>query len=252
MSKLLCAGWKSVSLVDVHGHPVFTLWLCGCNLKCPFCHNWRLAESDPAVCRWLDISEVFEKVCESRSLVDYLHVTGGEPLLQFSGLKKLFQLAKEAGLPTSLNSNLTLYESFRSLVEEGLVNHVATDLKVPPEEIYGLKVDLVEQLWSSFKKSLLLIRQKGIPLELRIPLHSGLNASYLSNILNELEKYLVAENTVVVLNQLLGEPLVNPRNPVWVKTMTRVSDELVRELRALFLSRGFSAVHVRSIQGFWS
>ncbi|MEM4913375.1 MAG: anaerobic ribonucleoside-triphosphate reductase activating protein, partial [Desulfurococcaceae archaeon] len=74
--KLVIAGWKSVSLVDVYGYTSFTIWTCGCNLKCPFCHNWRLADNDPSVCYAVDVEKLIEECTASRLLVDYLHVTG--------------------------------------------------------------------------------------------------------------------------------------------------------------------------------
>ncbi|MCD6348625.1 MAG: 4Fe-4S cluster-binding domain-containing protein, partial [Candidatus Korarchaeota archaeon] len=80
---MLGAGWRSLSTVDVKGAVTFTLWLCGCNLRCPFCHNHLLASSDPSKCFPLNVNNLVDDLISSRGLIDYFHVTGGEPLVQW-------------------------------------------------------------------------------------------------------------------------------------------------------------------------
>jgi len=248
--KLLVAGWKSVSLVDVQGHPVFTLWLCGCNLKCPFCHNWRLAERDPNICKYADVSTIVEEAEASKALVDYFHVTGGEPLIQYSALEHLLKEVRKIGLLTSLNSNLTIYRLLERLVEQNLIDHVATDLKIPPEELYGLPIEVSKKLWIEFLKSLALLKRYGIPLELRIPLHKDLTLDVFASYFKHVEEYLDRGRTVIILNQLIGKPLTTPRSPEWVNVRSKVSDEQIRQLASILKTYGFSKIYVRSIQGF--
>ena len=247
---LLSAGWKSVSLVDIHGYSAFTLWLCGCNLNCPFCHNWRLTINDPEYCKQLDISKIVEEVYNNRILIDYLHVTGGEPLLQYTGLEQLFIEMKDMGIPTSLNSNLTLYEPFKYLVEKELISHVATDLKVPPEELYGIPVDLVGKLWLSFIKSLELIKQYNIPLELRIPVYKNLTIGILKKRLEEVIAHLSPNKTIIVLNPLLGKPYTTPRRLEWCNIHCNPLNEQLEELASIIKPYGFSKLIIRSIPGF--
>ncbi len=125
---VLTSGWKSVSMVDVHGKVTFTLWLCGCNLKCPFCHNWLIAEGKE--CFPLDRGALLGDLSSSSFLVDYFHITGGEPLMQWAELSSLLAEAKEL-LPISLNTNLTLLKPLERLLKAELVDHIATDLKAP-------------------------------------------------------------------------------------------------------------------------
>ncbi|MCC6054076.1 MAG: anaerobic ribonucleoside-triphosphate reductase activating protein [Thermosphaera sp.] len=251
MSKLLAAGWKSVSLVDVVEHPSFTLWLCGCNLMCPFCHNWRIAERDSKICKWIDIAEILEEVVASRFLVDYLHVTGGEPLMQYSSLRDLLTGAHRAGLMNSLNSNLTLPVKYLAyLVEAGVVDHVATDLKIPPSNLFGLPEKSTLVLWRNYLESLKLIMESETPLELRIPLHKGLTVEVLRKYLGEVLPYISRNETIVVLNQLIGEPFTNPRNPAWCREYCGVGEELVKAIVEALSDVGFKKIVVRSIPGF--
>ena len=205
---MLTSGWKSVSMVDVHGKVTFTLWLCGCNLKCPFCHNWRIAEGID--CFPLDRKVLLDELETSAFLVDYFHVTGGEPLMQWRELGSLFAEVKLLHVPVSLNTNLTLVGPLEKFLKAGLVDHIATDLKAPPG-LYGLPEKPAETLWRLFLKGLEVVSNHGIPLELRIPVARGFDAwPYIEEGLKR-----VAADFYVVLNPLVGRPLTNPRDRGW-------------------------------------
>ncbi|NJE26498.1 anaerobic ribonucleoside-triphosphate reductase activating protein [Thermococcus sp. MV5] len=211
---MLVSGWKSVSMVDVHGKVTFTLWLCGCNLKCPFCHNWKIAEK--IECRELNRDKFFEDLKESRFLIDYLHITGGEPLLQWNELESLLEDVKKLGVNVSLNTNATLVKPLEKAINRDLIDHIATDLKVPPSSLYGLSKEISEKLWNIFLKSLSLISDHQIPLELRIPVGKGfpmyIVLRYIEDALKHLERH---EDFYIILTPLVGPPLVSPRDKSW-------------------------------------
>ncbi|MEM1695485.1 MAG: anaerobic ribonucleoside-triphosphate reductase activating protein [Desulfurococcaceae archaeon] len=248
--KLVIAGWKSVSLVDVYGYTSFTIWTCGCNLKCPFCHNWRLADNDPSVCYAVDVEELIEECTSSRLLVDYLHVTGGEPLIQAQGLVELFKRAESIGVKRSLNSNLTMPRQLEHLLSKNLVEHVATDLKIPPEELYGVEPQLAVELWTRFLESISLTRNHDVQLELRIPLSRKLTPMLLEFYLDRVAHLLNIDNTVVLLNPLLGEPIVKPRNPEWCKKNCGVGNSEINEYVEVVKQKGFKKIVIKSVPGF--
>ncbi|AEK73081.1 anaerobic ribonucleoside-triphosphate reductase activating protein [Thermococcus sp. 4557] len=205
---MLTSGWKRVRMVDVHGRGTFTLWLCGCNLKCPFCHNWRIAKG--LDCFPLDEKALLDELEASAFLIDYFHVTGGEPLMQWRELSSLFAGVKLLDVPISLNTNLTLIGPLERLLKAGLVDHVATDLKAPPE-LYGLPEKPAKKLWELFLRGLGVVSDYGIPLELRIPVARDFDAwPYIEEGLKR-----IATDFYVVLNPLVGKPLTNPRDEGW-------------------------------------
>ncbi|AFL67104.1 anaerobic ribonucleoside-triphosphate reductase activating protein [Desulfurococcus amylolyticus] len=238
--KLIGSGWKNTSLVDVHGSVTFTLWLCMCNLKCPFCHNWRLASNEGSICKPLDISRLLDDLSASKSFIDYLHVTGGEPLLQYTGLSWLFKEAREMDVATSLNSNLTLYMPLKKLVDQGVIDHVATDLKTPFDELSGLS-DASNILFKQFTESLRLIVEKNIPLELRIPVAKNLTIKTLEKTLESIMPTLSkhVENTVIIVNPLLPKPLTNPRSVEWCDKYCMPSEVELEEVADVFRRLGF-------------
>ncbi|AEC51462.1 pyruvate formate-lyase activating enzyme related protein [Pyrococcus sp. NA2] len=230
---MLTAGWKSVSMVDVHGKVTFTLWLCGCNLKCPFCHNWKIAER--IGCFKLDVNELREEVEFASPLIDYFHVTGGEPLVQWRELEVLFELIRETGVKISLNSNLTIVRPLEILIDKGLIDHVATDVKAPPFEMFGLPRKASEKLWKLFLQGLSIVSEHGIPLEVRIPVARKLDQwPWIIDALKKLDG-----DSYIVLNPLVGPPLTTPRSSEWCEEHCWPKKE-IEELKRKLEEQGFT------------
>ncbi len=212
--KLLTAGWKAPSLVDIRGKASFMLWLCGCNLRCPFCHNWEIAEGRN--CRLVQVSEILEALEASAKLVDALHVTGGEPLIQYQGIHPLLEKCKSMGLYCSVNTNCTLPRHLERLASAGLVDHIATDLKIPTS-LAGLP----ETETTSYIAKLLdcagIAAAYRLTVELRIPVprHQPGYISLLSDTLAKIAERLSNTEWYIIVNPLVGLPVVNPRDPEW-------------------------------------
>ena len=237
---LLSTGWKVPSLIDVYNKTTFTLWLCGCNLKCPFCHNWKLAES--IGCKRIEIDDILRELEDNLFLVDYLHITGGEPLLQWKNLALLLEEVRELDGKVSLNTNFTLYSPLKYMLDNDLVDHLATDLKIPPSKLYG--VANWKQLWEQYLKSLELLRDYSIILELRIPIARGFSKEEMSKYLEEALRRLEGVNFYVILNPLLGYPIVNPRDKEWCKGHCSPKEEDINFLKEELEERGIKNIYV--------
>jgi len=115
-----------LSLVDVLFHPAFVIWFSGCNFRCPWCSAASLVRGEGEL---VEIDDIVEQIDRVKFLVDYVQVTGGEPTLQPEALREIFLRVKELGLKTSLDTNASRPEVIEELVREGLIDHLATDLK---------------------------------------------------------------------------------------------------------------------------
>ena len=237
---LLSTGWKVPSLIDVYNKTTFTLWLCGCNLKCPFCHNWKLAES--IECKKIDIEDILRALEDNLFLVDYLHITGGEPLLQWKNLAILLEKVRDLNGKISLNTNFTLYSPLKYMLDKNLVDHLATDLKVPPNELYG--VNNWKQLWAQYLKSLELVKEYDVELELRIPVSKEFSKEEISKYLDEALGKLDGAKYYVILNPLLDYPVVNPRDREWCKKHCSPSKEDINFFKEKLKEKGIDKVYV--------
>ncbi len=108
------------------------MFLGGCDFRCPFCHNGELVLA-PAPAE-LDSGELLTFLEKRRKLLDGVCVTGGEPLLR-PDLPELLKAIKALGYPVKLDTNGSRPEDLRRLVEAGLVDYVAMDVKNSPERL---------------------------------------------------------------------------------------------------------------------
>lgn len=101
------AGVQLTSAVDYPGKLCSTLFLGGCNFRCPFCHNGSLV-LDPRGAA-ISFKEVLTALHRRRGLVDVVTITGGEPTLNPSRLGRLIREIKvSAGDPAGNGHGLTI------------------------------------------------------------------------------------------------------------------------------------------------
>lgn len=122
-------GFERVSMCDWPGHVSCVLFMGGCNLRCPTCHNAGLAwrpERHPRIER----ETVVSYVAERRRWLDGITVTGGEPTMA-DGLAPLLADLKRLGLPVKLDTNGMRPQTVADLLAAGLVDQFAVDFKGP-------------------------------------------------------------------------------------------------------------------------
>jgi pyruvate formate lyase activating enzyme len=118
------SGIQKTSVIDFPNRIASVLFTPGCNLRCPYCHNWRIVlEPKPPFLN----DEVTLKILEERKrFVDAVVVTGGEPTIH-KELPKFLKRLKEGGFTVKLDTNGLNH----SALEECLpfVDYVALDVK---------------------------------------------------------------------------------------------------------------------------
>jgi len=123
------SGIQKVSLVDYPGKVSSVLFTPGCNLRCPFCHNWRIViNPKPPFLQ----EAVALKILESRKkFVDAVVVTGGEPTMH-KELPRFLAKLKNRSFQVKLDTN----GFYPQVLEECLdyVDYVALDLKTSLEK----------------------------------------------------------------------------------------------------------------------
>ena len=123
-------GLQKMTLLDFPGHVACTVFLGGCDLRCPYCHNYELATGQaPAV---MEEEELFAFLAKRKGLLDGVAITGGEPCLH-RNLPEFIAKIREMGYPVKLDTNGTHPERLEKMIREGLVQYVAMDIKNSPE-----------------------------------------------------------------------------------------------------------------------
>jgi pyruvate formate lyase activating enzyme len=119
-----------MTLLDFPGRIACTVFLSGCDMRCPFCHNSELAAGKaPPV---MTSGELMTFLAKRKGMLDGVAVTGGEPLLREETLDLLREI-RGLGYPVKLDTNGTHPDRLRRAVEEDLAQYVAMDIKNSPD-----------------------------------------------------------------------------------------------------------------------
>ena len=157
------AGLQKMTLLDFPGKVACTLFLQGCNFRCPFCHNSELL---PRQGQPLMDTEGFLSFLEKRKgLLDGVCVSGGEPTL-CPELENLLRSIKDLGFAVKLDTNGSRPDVLKKLVAQGLVDYVAMDVKNSPRR-YPLTLGFERYDLAPVEESLRFLLSGSVAYELR-------------------------------------------------------------------------------------
>lgn len=123
---MIISGLQKTTLLDYPGHIAATVFLGGCNFRCPFCHNSDLLRGDLE--NPFTEESVLSFLKTRISVLEGICITGGEPTLH-EGLTDFMRKVRELGLLVKLDTNGYRPDILKSLCEMGLLNYVAMDIK---------------------------------------------------------------------------------------------------------------------------
>lgn len=123
------AGMQSLTLLDFPGKVACVLFTCGCNLRCPFCHNASLACGSAEI--GYPEADVLAFLKKRQGLLDGVVISGGEPLLH-PELPSFLKKVRTLGYAIKVDTNGTNPTLLAKLVSDGLVDYVAMDIKNSP------------------------------------------------------------------------------------------------------------------------
>ena len=121
------AGFIKTTLVNYPGKVAAALFLPGCDLRCPYCHNPELVlnTADDLV----DIEEILAYLEKRRGLLQGVCISGGEPLVH-EDLGELAKAIKDMGYLLKIDTNGTFPDRILSLEPD----FIAMDIKTVPEK----------------------------------------------------------------------------------------------------------------------
>lgn len=129
---LRICGLNKTTLLDYPGRLAATVFLGGCNFRCPFCQNGGLVlhpEREPVI----SMDEVLHFLQKRSGLLEGVCVSGGEPTLSPELPAFLREIKRTTHLPVKLDTNGSQPQVIRALADEGLIDMVAMDIKSSPE-----------------------------------------------------------------------------------------------------------------------
>ena len=157
-------GLQKMTLLDFPGKVACTVFLGGCDLRCPFCHNAELIDGTaPAV---MESEELLAFLKKRQGLLEGVAVTGGEPLLRGRELTELAERIRDLGYPLKLDTNGTHPERLREIIDRGVAAYIAMDIKNSPER-YAQTCGLAEMDTGPVRESAALLMEGRTAYEFR-------------------------------------------------------------------------------------
>lgn len=157
-------GLMKTTLLDYPGHLACTIFLGGCNLRCPFCHNGDLVLHIDRV-PIIPEDEVLQFLRKRKRTLEGVCITGGEPTLR-KDLPDFLRKIKDLGYKIKLDTNGTNTHLLHTLINDKLIDYVAMDIKNSWPK-YEQTVGLDSYSLDSVKESVHLLLSNVIPYEFR-------------------------------------------------------------------------------------
>lgn len=158
-------GLEKSTLIDFPGRVAATVFLIGCNFRCPFCYSPELVlpekiKSQPRIPE----KEFFNFLKEREGLLEGVVICGGEPTIN-EELPVFIKKIRDLGYSVKLDTNGSNPEMLQELIDQELIDYVAMDLKAPRgkyDKVAGIKVD-VEKI----QKSIDILKKGKVDYEFR-------------------------------------------------------------------------------------
>lgn len=199
--------WIETSFIDWEGMIVSTLYVSGCNFRCPFCYNTELIvcpEKLPSIPK----ENIFLFLEERKSFIDGICLSGGEPTLN-QDLPQFLAQIKSIGLKVKLDTNGSHPEVLTDLLEQNLLDYIAMDIKSSLQSYHYSKTIGVpsSSIINRIKASIKLIMNAGLDYEFRTTIVPGFhNDEIIENIGKEIE----GAQKYVLQNFIQSEKMLDP------------------------------------------
>ena len=238
-------GVVDKSTVDWYGNVSLIVFFAGCNFRCPYCHNSGLIPMDSG--EEVELDYLRQRILVNMTpvpVLDSVVLTGGEPTLQAEAVREVAGLVRELGLKVMLDTNGSVPEAIEPLLEAGLVDRVALDIKAPLNaRDYGKGAGIpdAEEVVSNVGRTLDLCMEYGVDVEARTTVAPTVTDS--ERFIREIAGDIKDRCAVYYLQQYdnTGEVL-SPR----LKELASPSRERLVELAEVALGEGLGNVYVKT------
>lgn len=166
-------GFQKTTLLDFPGHVAATVFVGGCNFRCPFCHNGLLVlepQNQPVI----EEEEVLAYLKKRQGILEGVCITGGEPTLQ-KDLIPFVKKLKSLGYLVKLDTNGYRPQVLEELLTDGLLDYVAMDIKASLER-YCEAAGVSDLKQERILESIRLLKRCGIPYEFRTTVVKGIHS----------------------------------------------------------------------------
>jgi len=162
---MIIGGLQKLTLIDYPDKIACTVFLAGCNFRCPFCYSSELVlpekiEKQPKIPE----TEFFDFLKSRKGLLNGCVLCGGEPTVN-KDLPEFVRKIKKLGYEVKLDTNGSNPEMLQQLIQEKLIDYVAMDIKAPKEkysQAAGVDIDV-----NKIQQSITILKENKVDYEFR-------------------------------------------------------------------------------------
>lgn len=222
----MISGLQKMTLLDYPGKVACTVFLQGCNFRCPFCHNSDLLGKDGPEPIAPETLMAFLK--KRAGLLDAVCVTGGEPTLQ-PELEDLLTQIKALGYLVKLDTNGSRPHVLKALVEKELVDYVAMDIKNCPQR-YGETAGVPNMTLTHLEESIRFLLTGPVDYEFRTTVAEELHDE---TAMEEIGKWLTQLDPEHKAEKIFLQPYVDRQSVLAPGLHTPAKERLLKMAEAL-------------------
>ena len=223
-------GIDKLSLLDYEDKVAVVLFSKACNFRCPFCHN---GDSVLNAQDELNFDEILAYLKTRIGLIDAVVFSGGEPTLE-QDLEVKIKAVKSLGFLIKLDTNGSNPELLEKLLDDGVVDYVAMDIKNSPS-LYAQTAGVNNVNLSSIQKSIDIIINKAKDYEFRTTLVKEFHQKM---------DYDAFYSLIKGAKKLYLQKFVD-REGCIIKGLHEVDEQEANKLREYLLSKGLLSVSLR-------
>jgi len=196
-------GLQKTTLIDYPGKLACTVFLIGCNFKCPWCYSKELVlpeeiKKQPRISK----KEFFSFLEKRKGLLEAVVICGGEPTI-YDDLPEFVERIKKMGFLVKLDTNGSRPKMLEKLIDEELIDYVAMDIKLPE----GRYKEIFEEV-DKIKKSVEILKACKVDFEFRTTLVPQVHSR--EDILNIVE-WIKDPEVKYYLQNFRGQKTIDPR-----------------------------------------
>jgi len=205
--KVIISGLQKTTLIDYPGKIACTVFLAGCNFRCPWCYSSELVlplkiVNQPRISE----KEFLDFLRERQGLLEGVVICGGEPTIN-KDLPQFIQKIKNLGYPVKLDTNGSNPEMLKNLINTNLIDYVAMDIKA------GQKNPAYQNLMTEgitldkIKESVKLLKVGKLDFEFRTTV---VNTVHTKEDFLEIAKWIGGPNIKYYLQNFRAEKTIDP------------------------------------------
>lgn len=188
-------GFQKMTMLDFPGYVACTVFTAGCNFRCPFCHNALLVtrHDNNEIYPEADILEYLNK---RKGVLEGICISGGEPLLHDGIFDFIKRVKSETSLLVKLDTNGSFPDKLRKLIDLGLVDYVAMDIKNSPEK-YSMTTGIDDFDFSPVRESVNILLEGKVAYEFRTTVvkefHNAQDMAGIGKLIKNANRYFIQQ-----------------------------------------------------------